>query len=84
MNGHDKQVLEEYRRFEAMLPRLMSTLRERWVVFYQGEVQSVHGGEREALAAGVATFGYDAAFVVAPVREPTVSTIGPTIRFGSR
>lgn len=47
-----ERVREEMRRFEASLPRLMPLYRDRWVVFRDGNVVSVHDGEELPIAPG--------------------------------
>jgi hypothetical protein len=63
------RVREEMRRFEASLPRLKPLYAERWVVFRDGEVVSVHDSEEEAYRAGLATFGRQSGHVVAKVAD---------------
>jgi hypothetical protein len=57
------------RRFEASLPRLKPLYADRWVVFRDGEVVSVHDSEEEAYRAGLAAFGRQGGHVVAKVAD---------------
>lgn len=48
-----ERVRQEMRRFEASLPRLLPLYADRWVVFRDGEVVSVHDTEELAYLAGL-------------------------------
>ena len=52
-----ERVRQEMRRFEASLPRLLPLYADRWVVFRDGEVVSVHDTEELAYRAGLQRFG---------------------------
>ncbi len=52
-----ERVRQEMRRFEASLPRLKPLYADRWVVFRDGDVVSVHDTEELAYRAGLAQFG---------------------------
>jgi len=64
-----ERVRQEMRRFEASLPRLMPLYADRWVVFRDGEVVSVHDTEELAYRAGLAKFGRHGGHVIAKVAE---------------
>jgi hypothetical protein len=80
MTDLEQRVLDETRRFEAMLPELLARIPGRWVVFRDGRVWSEHADGASAYRAAVERFGEDGAFVVAPVREarpiPMTAAIG--------
>lgn len=63
------RVREEMRRFLASLPRLKPLYADRWVVFRDGEVASVHDSEEDAYRAGLATFGRQGGHVIAKVAD---------------
>ena len=60
-------VLEESQRFHQRLPMLRKELRDRWVVFYRGEVVSHHDTLAQAYDDGLCRFGRTAGHVVALV-----------------
>jgi hypothetical protein len=67
--------LEESKRFLAALPELLkSELRDRWVLFMDGQVVGDFDSDDEARRAGEERFGYYGGFVVDKVRphEPIV------------
>ena len=49
----------------ASLPRLKPLYADRWVVFRDGEVASVHDSEEDAYRAGLARFGRQGGHVIA-------------------
>jgi hypothetical protein len=49
-----ERVRQEMRRFETSLPRLSPLYADRWVVFRDSEVVSVHDTEELAYRAGLA------------------------------
>lgn len=64
-------VLRESQSFHAKLPQLLerAELVNRWVVFRDNDVVSVHETEASALAAAEAAFGVTGGFVVDIVQE---------------
>jgi len=79
-----ERVRQEMRRFEASLPRLLPLHADRWVVFRDGEVASVHDTEELAYRAGLAKFGRHGGHVIARVAEqrtvPLTASAGYRIR----
>jgi hypothetical protein len=67
-----ERVRQEMRRFEASLPRLLPLYADRWVVFREGEVVSVHDTEELAYRAGLQRFGRHGGHVIAQVAEQRV------------
>ena len=76
-----ERVREEIRRFEASLPRLMPLYRDRWVVFRDGDVVSVHDDEEAAYRAGIEKFGRYGGHVVAQVAEQRVVPLTAAIAY---
>ena len=68
-----ERVRQEMRRFEASLPRLMPLYADRWVVFRDGDVVSVHDDEEAAYRAGIAKFGRQLTL--------SISSTGSYVRF---
>lgn len=64
-----ERVFVESRQFRAMLSTLIPEYGGKWVVFRDGQVQSVHDTEDEAFVAGLQRFGADGAFIIPQVRE---------------
>jgi len=64
-----ERVLEETIRFRESLPELLKEYPGKWIVFKDGQVQSVHENEEEAYRAGLERFGREGGHVVAPVVE---------------
>lgn len=77
-----QRVLAEAARFRAKLPQLLPRYAERWIVFRNDEVVSVHSGEEEAYVAGLKQFGPDGGHVVALVREPENVVLSAAVSFG--
>ncbi len=67
-----ERVFAEFARFREKLPTLIPVLGGKWVVFRDGEVQSVHDDLEAAYEAGVSRFGRDGGMVVAEVREEEI------------
>jgi len=76
-----ERVRQEMRRFEASLPRLMPLYADRWVVFRDGDVVSVHDDEEAAYRAGIAKFGRHGGHVVAQVAEQRVVPLSAAIAY---
>jgi hypothetical protein len=76
-----ERVRQEMCRFEASLPRLMPLYADRWVVFRDGEVVSVHEDEEAAYRAGIEEFGRHGGHVVAQVAEPRVVPLSAAIAY---
>jgi hypothetical protein len=77
-----ERVLAEAERFRAVLPALLPTYGERWVVFRDGEVASAHATEEEAYVAGLERFGPYGGHVVAVVRQAEVVMLGAITALG--
>lgn len=77
-SGRHEKVRQEYQRFLAALPELLTTIPGKWVVFKDGAVQGAFDDENVAFDEAVKQFGLDSAFAIAPVRpvEPTPITAG--------
>lgn len=70
MPSINETVLKETKRFEEALPELMKSISGKWVVFKDGEVQSIHDDTDEAYRSGVEKFGLNGGFIVGLV-EPS-------------
>ena len=68
MNEQHRKVLEETKRFWAVLPELLKTIPGRWVVFKDGVVVADYATGSEAHRAGIERFGLDGGQVIAPVK----------------
>jgi hypothetical protein len=79
-----ERVRQEMRRFEASLPRLLPLYADRWVVFREGEVVSVHDTEELAYRAGLAMFGRHGGHVIARVAEQRTVPLPASARHGIR
>lgn len=80
MDTHEK-VRAESERFYAALPKLLkSPLKDRWVVFLNGEVQSSFDDEDDAYRDAMARFGHDGGFVIARVEPRRVIWITDAAR----
>jgi hypothetical protein len=75
------KVLQETIRFRQALPELLKAHAGKWVVFRDGEVQSVHDSEEEAYRAGLEKFGREGGHVVAPVVEERPAPITAGVLF---
>ena len=73
-----ERVRQEMRRFEASLPRLLPLYADRWVVFRDGEVVSVHDTEELAYRAGLQRFGRHGGHVIAKVAEQRAALLSAT------
>ena len=71
MDAIHQQVLEETKRFWAVLPELLEKIPGRWVVFKDGVVVGDYATGSEAYRAGLKQFGRDGGHIIAPV-EPNV------------
>ena len=76
-----ERVRQEMRRFEASLPRLIPLYADRWVVFRDGEVASVHDDEEAAYRAGIQKFGRHGGHVVAKVAEQRVVPLSASLAY---
>jgi len=76
-----ERVRQEMHRFEASLPRLMPLYGDRWVVFRDGDVVSVHDDEEAAYRAGIEKFGRHGGHVVAQVVEQRVVPLTAAIAY---
>lgn len=65
----NQKVLQETLRFRESLPSLLEEHAGKWVVFRDGEVQSLHDTEEAAYRAGLEKFGREGGHVVAQVIE---------------
>jgi hypothetical protein len=79
-----ERVRQEMRRFEASLPRLKPLYADRWVVFRDGEVVSVHDTEELAYRAGLAAFGRHGGHVIAKVADPRVIPLSAAVAYQKR
>ena len=78
------RVLAEAERFRARFPELLKVHADKWIVFRDDEVVSVHDTEEEAYLAGLGRFGPDGGHVVMQVREQEVAVLsGSALLFGS-
>ena len=75
------RVLQETVRFRQALPELLKTHAGKWVVFKDGEVQSVHASEEEAYREGLERFGREGGHVVAQVVEERPAPITAGVLF---
>jgi hypothetical protein len=76
------RVLAETRRFHQALPALLQSHRGRWVVFFEGRVQSQHASEEAAYESAVNAYGVEGGFVVAQVDEVRPTAITAAAVFG--
>ena len=72
------------RRFEASLPRLKPLYADRWVVFREGEVVSVHDSEEDAYRAGLAKFGRQGGQVIARVADQIAVPLSAAVVYQKR
>lgn len=72
------------RRFEASLPRLMPLYADRWVVFWDGEVVSVHDTEELAYRAGLEKFGRHGGHVIAKVAAQHAVPLSASVAYRIR
>jgi hypothetical protein len=77
-----EKVHEEMQRFRAELPRLLTEMKGKWVVFRDGQVQSVHDTEEAAYSAGLSKFGREGGHVVAQVAEEHPIPLNAGVVFG--
>ena len=75
-------VMAEALRFRSMIPTLMPVHRDRWVVFREGQVHSVHATEEEAFVAGLDRFGPLGGHIVAVVRPVEPIALSGTAALG--
>lgn len=80
-NSVADKVLEETLRFREALPELLKAHAGKWVVFKDGQVQSVHEREEEAYRAGLEKFGWDGGHVIAPVIEQRPAPVTAGVLF---
>lgn len=78
------RVRAEMRRFEASLPRLKALYADRWVVFRDGEVASVHDSEEDAYRAGLARFGRQGGHVIARVVDQPAVPLSAAVVYQKR
>lgn len=76
-----ERVRQEMRRFEASLPRLLPLYADRWVVFRDGEVVSVHDTEELAYLAGLQRFGRHGGHVIAKVAEQRAVPLSAAVTY---
>lgn len=76
-----ERVRQEMRRFEASLPRLLPLYADRWVVFRDGEVVSVHDTEELAYLAGLQRFGRRGGHVIAKVAEQRAVPLSAAVTY---
>ena len=79
-----ERVRQEMRRFEASLPRLKPLYADRWVVFRDGDVVSVHDTEELAYRAGLEKFGRHGGHVIAKVAEQRVIPLSAAMAYQKR
>lgn len=79
-----ERVRQEMRRFEASLPRLMPLYADRWVVFRDGDIVSLHDTEEQAYRAGLEAFGRHGGHVVAKVAEKRVIPLSAVVAYQKR
>jgi hypothetical protein len=72
------------RRFEASLPRLKPLYADRWVVFRDGEVVSVHDTEELAYLAGLDKFGRHGGHVIAKVADQRPVPLSAVVGYRTR
>ena len=82
MSRLEKAVLEQTKKFRAMLPALLRRHAGLWVVFRDGAVVSIHKTEEEAFTAAIAAFGPTGGFVVAQVVKPAPTPLNAATAFG--
>lgn len=70
LHSVERRVAGESRRFRDALPRLLSRLRGRWVIFLDGAVQGDFADCDAAYREAVRRFGLYGGFVIAEVTEP--------------
>ena len=76
-----ERVRQEMRRFEASLPRLLPLYADRWVVFRDGDVVSVHDTEELAYLAGLQRFGRHGGHVIAKVAEQRAVPLSAAVTY---
>ena len=79
-----ERVRQEMRRFEASLPRLLPLYADRWVVFRDGDVVSVHDTEELAYRAGLEKFGRHGGHVIAKVAEQRTVPLSASVAYRIR
>jgi len=79
-----ERVRQEMRRFEASLPRLKPLYADRWVVFRDGDVVSVHDTEELAYRAGLEQFGRHGGHVIAKVADQRTVPLSAAVAFQKR
>jgi len=84
MTSTAERVRQEMRRFEANLPRLMPLYHDRWVVFRDGDVVSVHDTEELAYLAGLEKFGRHGGHVIAKVVEQRAVPLSAVVGYRTR
>jgi len=75
-------VLAETLTFRSMIPALLPDYRDRWVVFREGQVHSIHATEEEAFVAGLDRFGPSGGHIVAVVRPVEPIALSGTAALG--
>ena len=71
--GDEQKVWDEWERFNAALPDLLTKYSERWVVFRDGSVHGDFADEDAAYVAAVAKFGVRGCFIICQVTtKPSV------------
>ena len=81
MMSTTERVRQEMRRFEASLPRLLPLYADRWVVFRDGEVVSVHDTEELAYLAGLQRFGRHGGHVIAKLAEQRAVPLSAAVTY---
>jgi hypothetical protein len=82
MSRLEKTVLEQTKKFRAMLPTLLRQHAGLWVVFRADAVVSTHKTEDEAFTAAITAFGPTGGFVVAQVVETAPTPLNAASAFG--
>jgi hypothetical protein len=82
MSRLEKTVLEQTKKFRAMLPTLLRQHAGLWVMFRDDAVVSTYKTEDEAFIAAIAAFGPTGGFVVAQVVKPASTPLNAATAFG--
>ena len=76
-----ERVQAEMGRFRAALPRLLTEMRGKWVVFRDGQVQGVFDSEEAAYIDGLKRYGSDGGHVVAQIVEEVPTPLNAGVVF---
>jgi hypothetical protein len=75
MDANAQRVLDEAKRFRALLPELLRKYDGRWVIFRDGDVAGDFDEEEQAFVAAVGTYGVRGGFVIALVTADALEPV---------